>query len=118
MLDKALKIKTTQSPHSDVPYVGMPFKLYADGIEVKKGITDESGFIRVEHKEETKAYKLVYASGDEINLSMVEEFTEKGDSSSLANQGFVSKTFAAMQGSADEWAEQYAQLVAAVVDEK
>ena len=118
LLDKALKIKTTQSPHSDVPYVGMPFKLYADGVEVKKGITDESGFIRVEHKEETKAYKLVYASGDEINMSMVEEFTEKGDSSSLANQGFVSKTFAAMQGSADEWAEQYAQLVAAVVDEK
>lgn len=118
LLDKSLKIKTTQSPHSDDPYVGMPFTLYADGAEVKNGITDETGFIRVEHKEETKEYKLVYASGDEITMNMVEEFEEKGSLSELSNRGFHPIEYDGMDISADEWAEQYSKFVDSNDNEK
>jgi type VI secretion system secreted protein VgrG len=118
LLDKALKIKTTQSPHSDDPYVGMPFTLFADGAEIKKGITDETGYIRVEHKEETKQYKLVYASGDEIMMNMVEEFEEKGEHSELSNKGFRPIEYKGMDVSADEWAEQYAKFVDGDGEEK
>ncbi len=108
LLEKAVKIKTTQSPHSDVPYVGMPFTLYADGAEVKKGVTDETGFIKVEHKQETKEYKLVYANGIEMKVNMIEDFEEQGPLSKMANLGFVTGN--------EQHSQNYHELVNTIIN--
>lgn len=82
-------LNTASSPASRAAIpVGMPYQLFVDGAPVKQGVMDASGYIPVEHREGTQAYRVELANGVSYNIPVSEEFNGDPNNALLANQGF------------------------------
>ncbi len=70
-----------------------PYKLYADGALLLKGLTDKNGAAMWEHKEGTQQYKIVLSTGQTFMVDALEKFsddTRTYNNQKLANQGYRS----------------------------
>ncbi|MDF7681807.1 type VI secretion system tip protein VgrG [Enterobacteriaceae bacterium ESL0689] len=65
---------------------GMPWTLYADGKEMKKGVLDSNGRVEIDHQVVTRRYQLKLANGVSYQIPVVEAYRnpEQGE---LANKG-------------------------------
>lgn len=68
--------------------IGMPYKLFADGVLVSQGVTDPDGQIPVEHEVATQAYQVALANGVTFHLPVAEDYRGDVRNGELANQGF------------------------------
>ena len=85
---QALRLNVPQAPNAmDTSWAGMPYKLYADGAEVKKGVLDKSGKVDIEHKPETQNYRLEMANGINYQIPVVSAYRNQ-EQGELANRGF------------------------------
>lgn len=73
LLKLPFKFKLTQSAHGTGGFVGMPYVLLADGIEVSKGILDDSATLDIEHEITTQEYQLKLANGRVYKIPVVAE---------------------------------------------
>lgn len=72
-------------------WAGMPFKLYADGTLLKKGVLDSNSPLRIDHEVPTQKYKLILANGISYDIPVPNAYSNdtKG---AAANQGFLRHT--------------------------
>ncbi|OSI09245.1 DUF2345 domain-containing protein, partial [Neisseria zoodegmatis] len=108
---RTLALNIARSAHGKQAFEGMPFKLYADGREIKRGVIDKSGNIAIEHQIPTQQYKLELANGEIYKMSLIDEYQENTKKSKLINQGFYFPK-GMDTASAAEAAQHYADLVA------
>jgi type VI secretion system secreted protein VgrG len=89
---QTLRLNVPQAPNAmDTSWAGMPYKLYADGAEVKKGVLDKSGKVDIEHKPETQSYRLEMANGINYQIPVVTAYRNQ-EQGELANRGFHNHT--------------------------
>jgi type VI secretion system secreted protein VgrG len=55
-------------------WAGMPYKLYADGAQIKQGVLDDSGNLLVMHSPLVKGYRLELANGVRYDMPVVESY--------------------------------------------
>ena len=106
---RPMKIKLQQSPHSQNSYIGMPYTLYADGVEIQKGIIGKNG-IDWEREIGIQKYKVVLADKREFLIPMVNEYEENTSKNKDSNQGFHPYEDSS-SGTAIENAKKYALLI-------
>jgi len=68
---------------------GMPYKLYADGAQIREGVLDGSGQFMIDHEVVTRAYKLELANGAVYDIPVANHYTNPAQGEP-ANRGFVS----------------------------
>ncbi|AIY40550.1 VgrG protein [Collimonas arenae] len=85
----SLLFGTAASPAS-ISYLpaGMPYKLFADGEQVKQGKIDATGQIPVTHRAPTKQYSLELANGTTYKLPVSDAYRGDADNGAQANAGF------------------------------
>lgn len=91
--NREIRFKLTRSPHSEESgYGGMPYKLFIDGGEVGKGVTDDDGVLILlmedEKQKQIKEYEIRFANGKTYFLSIVDAFEDNSDKDKIAIQGF------------------------------
>ncbi|WP_308034850.1 DUF2345 domain-containing protein, partial [Neisseria mucosa] len=96
-----LKLKVGQSAHGGGGFAGMPYVLFADGVEKMKGILNAKGELEIEHELTTGKYKVELANGRVFHLPVVKKCEGKDK--------YTSKGF--FPGSANPEVEEYAKLV-------
>ena len=77
-----------------------PYKLYADGALLKKGVADADGALMWEHKEGTQQYKIELATGQAFLVDAQDTFAADKDIAAtqrLANAGYRSYTHEASE---------------------
>ncbi|MBV7550336.1 DUF2345 domain-containing protein, partial [Pseudomonas sp. PDM26] len=67
-------------------WAGMPYTLYADGAELKKGVLDKTGQLSIAHQVVTRGYRLVMANGSVYQIPVPTDYRNAGQAA-LANQG-------------------------------
>ncbi len=67
-------------------WAGMPYTLYADGAELKRGVLDDSGQLEIDHQVVTHAYRLVMASGVAFKIPVPGEY-RNAEQAQMASQG-------------------------------
>ncbi|HIV72612.1 MAG TPA: type VI secretion system tip protein VgrG, partial [Candidatus Aquabacterium excrementipullorum] len=67
-------------------YAGEPYRLYADGRLLQKGVADERGAVLWEHQDGVKTYRIELVSGQSFEVEALE--TLDTPAQKLANQGF------------------------------
>jgi len=84
-----LSFQTAASPASpNAMPAGMPYRLLADGVEIKRGVTDGSGRLPVDHQPYTRTYTLELANGVSYRLPVAETYRGDAANGERANQGF------------------------------
>ena len=82
-----LMLNTAASPAaSGCAPVGMPYKLLADGVEVKQGVIDASGQIPVDHYPTTQQYSVQFANGVSHDIPVPADYRDRVNGA-LANLG-------------------------------
>lgn len=84
-----LVINTDHSPEGHrAGWAGMPYKLFADGAQIKEGVLDETGQLPIAHEVPTQKYKLELANGMIHNIPIPNSYSnpEQGEA---ANSGFL-----------------------------
>jgi len=81
-----LNLSASPSSSSSVP-AGMPYKLLAGGALVKKGLTDNTGQILIDHHVAVQAYKLEFANGVTHDIPVPAQYRGDAANGELANQG-------------------------------
>ncbi|KVO51990.1 type VI secretion system Vgr family protein [Burkholderia stagnalis] len=82
-----LSLAASPSAMAAIPQ-DVPYKLYAQGVLVARGVTDATGRIAVEHRPGTQSYRLEFANGVAYQIPVSEEFRGDATNGQLANQGF------------------------------
>ncbi|MDO1516774.1 hypothetical protein Q0X79_09090, partial [Neisseria sp. MVDL18-041461] len=108
---RPMRIGLHQSPHSDNFYIGMPYRLYADGTEIQKGVTDRTGYINIEHEIPTSRYKIVFANGTEFVVPITDEFKENTSRDEITNQGFHALKYNGLKLSPLQQAKKYFEII-------
>ncbi|WP_416425504.1 type VI secretion system tip protein VgrG [Pseudomonas sp. App30] len=72
-------------------YVGMPYTLYADGIELQRGILDKSGQIQVDHQVVTRDYRIETTSGWSFGIPIPAQYRNP-EQAHIANRGVHNHT--------------------------
>jgi type VI secretion system secreted protein VgrG len=89
---QTLRISVPQAPNAlGTSWAGMPYTLHADGAELKKGVLDKSGYVEVEHKAQTKNYRLEMANGINFQIPVVENYRNP-EQGKMANRGLHNHT--------------------------
>ncbi|SFD40041.1 Uncharacterized conserved protein, DUF2345 family, partial [Cupriavidus sp. OV038] len=84
-----LTLNTGASPASRTRLpVGMPYKLFAEGVLFRQGVIDETGDIPIDHQMATKQYELQLASGAVHAIPTTEEYRGNAENGELAARGF------------------------------
>lgn len=69
-------------------WAGMPYKLYADGAQIKQGVLDDSGHLVVMHSPLVKGYRLEMANGVQYDMPVVESYKNPKQGEAATN-GFL-----------------------------
>jgi type VI secretion system secreted protein VgrG len=86
--ESSLVILIDQSPMGkQSSWVGMPYKLYANGALKKEDVIDDTGRILVEHDLAVQKYKLELANGEQYDIPVVTKYTNPPQGEA-ANLGF------------------------------
>ena len=64
----------------------MPYTLYADGAELKKGVLDKTGQLSIDHQVVTRGYRLEMANGVAYQIPVPTEY-RNAEQAELANRG-------------------------------
>jgi type VI secretion system secreted protein VgrG len=84
-----LTLYTGASPASRAAIpAGMPYKLFAAGTMVKRGVLDEAGLLQVDHHPTTQQYTLELASGVKHTIPIAKAYRGDAANGDLANRGF------------------------------
>jgi uncharacterized protein involved in type VI secretion and phage assembly/uncharacterized protein (DUF2345 family) len=67
-------------------WVGMPYRLYANGAMVKQGVLDETGNLDIQHSPAIQNYRVELANGMTYEIPVVDSY-RNGIEGPLANQG-------------------------------
>ncbi|MDZ5432118.1 type VI secretion system tip protein VgrG, partial [Pseudomonas fluorescens] len=67
-------------------WAGMPYRLYADGAELQRGVLDASGQLLIDHQVVTRGYRLVMANGVTHHIPVPTEY-RNAEQAPLANRG-------------------------------
>ncbi|MNV33489.1 hypothetical protein D3C71_1248570 [compost metagenome] len=70
------------------PWAGMPYTLFADGLQVAKGVMDGSGRIAVDHHVTTRRYHIELANGVSYEVPVGGDYLGEPGNAERANQGF------------------------------
>ncbi|CAI8936027.1 type VI secretion system secreted protein VgrG [Pseudomonas sp. IT-P74] len=70
------------------PWAGMPYTLFADGLQVAKGVMDGSGRIAVDHHVTTRRYHIELANGISYEVPVGGDYLGEPGNAERANQGF------------------------------
>ncbi|QLI83308.1 type VI secretion system tip protein VgrG [Chitinibacter fontanus] len=88
MPKQRLTLNLQQAPNAQgFGWAGMPYRLFADGAQIKEGVLDESGHLPIEHEIVTQHYKLELANGVNYQIPVPTEY-RNSEQGVLANQGF------------------------------
>ncbi|WP_280283853.1 type VI secretion system tip protein VgrG, partial [Pseudomonas sp. BN415] len=90
-----LRLRMPQTPNApQTTWAGMPYRLYADGEELQRGVMDDSGYLSVKHQVVTRGYRLELANGLSFQLPIPSDYRnpEQGE---LANLGLHNHSAAA-----------------------
>ncbi|MEO4028730.1 type VI secretion system Vgr family protein [Chromobacterium vaccinii] len=70
-------------------WAGMPFTLYADGAELKKGVLDESGKLHIDHMAPTQKYQIKMANGVKYDIPVPTDYSNptQGEPANLGFHG-------------------------------
>ncbi|WP_434628639.1 type VI secretion system Vgr family protein [Chromobacterium sp. CV08] len=70
-------------------WAGMPFTLYADGAELKKGVLDESGKLHIDHMAPTQKYRIKMANGVQYDIPVPNDYSNptQGEPANLGFHG-------------------------------
>jgi type VI secretion system secreted protein VgrG len=69
-------------------WAGMPYTVFADGVESANGVMDESGQIAIDHHVTTSRYRVELANGVGYDVPVAGEYQGDTDNAELANKGF------------------------------
>lgn len=84
---QTLRLSVTQAPNANrQAWVGMPYTLYADGAELKRGVLDKTGQLLIDHQVVTRGYRLVMANGVTHHIPVPTEY-RNAEQARLANRG-------------------------------
>jgi type VI secretion system secreted protein VgrG len=82
-----LMLNTAASPSAAASMpVGMPYKLLADGVQVKQGVVDASGQIPIDHYPTTQQYSVEFANGVTHSIPVPADYHNAANGT-LANLG-------------------------------
>ena len=86
---RALSLSLSASPatRNYIPKE-VPYQVFADGVLVKKGVTDSTGQIPVDHQRSTKAYRIEMSNGVAYDIPVAQTYRGDAANGALANQGF------------------------------
>ncbi|MNJ49463.1 hypothetical protein D3C77_446930 [compost metagenome] len=84
---QTLRMKIEHAPNvANASWIGMPYKLFANGAQVAEGVLDASSEIRVEHQLITSQYQLRLANGVSYQLPIPGDYRNP-EQAHLANDG-------------------------------
>jgi type VI secretion system secreted protein VgrG len=82
-----LQLKVPQAPNArSKGWAGMPYTLFADGVQLKQGVLDDSGHLPVDHQVVTRQYQLKLANGLNFQLPIPADYRNP-EQGQLANLG-------------------------------
>ncbi len=83
-----LRLSMPQAPNAPgQSWASMPYTLYADGVQVDKGVIDKKVGLEFDHQVVTKKYLMEMANGVRFEIPVVENYRNE-EQGKLANQGF------------------------------
>ncbi|MFS2200880.1 type VI secretion system Vgr family protein [Pseudomonas sp. Pseusp3] len=84
---QTLRFSVSQAPNATrQAWAGMPYTLYADGAELKRGVLDKTGQLLIDHQVVTRGYRLVMANGVTHHIPVPTEY-RNAEQAHLANRG-------------------------------
>ena len=87
-----LRLNVLQAPNAPAGgWAGMPYTLYADGLALKKGVLDDTGFLLIEHQVITRQYQLAMANGVNYQIPIPTDY-RNAEHGPLANRGLHNHT--------------------------
>jgi type VI secretion system secreted protein VgrG len=92
---------------------GEPYKLYANGALLKRGLTDEEGGVEIDHQIATNQYRLELADGEIYEINMADE-GQMTEADKLAAQGFRTTDPTKTQdadGLGNSWRDVFSRLL-------
>uniref|UniRef100_UPI0010F79EC2 DUF2345 domain-containing protein n=1 Tax=Pseudomonas sp. G(2018) TaxID=2502242 RepID=UPI0010F79EC2 len=85
---QVLRFSVAQAPNTNRQvWAGMPYTLYADGGELKRGVLDACGQLLIDHQVVTRGYRLLMANGVSYQIPVPTEY-RNAEQAYLANRGF------------------------------
>ncbi|MBN6063447.1 type IV secretion protein Rhs [Aggregatibacter actinomycetemcomitans] len=109
-----MQIQFFLSAHSKQPLIGMPYRLYADGKEIGKGMTDDKGEIEITHEENASTYEVKFINGIHYEIPMVEEFVNDSENDAVMRHGFYLAAGKNRKAALED-AKNYAKLIGKLI---
>lgn len=69
------------------PWTGMPYTVFADGVEIEKGVMSSDGKISVEHRVSRSRYRVELANGASYDIPVSGDYLGDQDNGARANRG-------------------------------
>ncbi|WP_282373259.1 type VI secretion system Vgr family protein [Pseudomonas sp. PS02290] len=101
------------SAASHQPWTGMPYTVFADGVEIEKGVMSRDGKISVEHRVSRSRYRVELANGASYDIPVSGDYLGDQDNGARANRGLHRHQHSLTPGSGEapsQYREDYDRL--------
>jgi type VI secretion system secreted protein VgrG len=101
------------SAASHQPWTGMPYTVFADGVEIEKGVMSSDGKISVEHRISRSRYRVELANGASYDIPVSGDYLGDQDNGARANRGLHRHQHSLTPGSGEapsQYREDYDRL--------
>ncbi len=97
---QTLRFQLSSSPQSPIKERAFePYSLYANGVLLTKGLTDENGNIQIEHDISVEKYRVELLDGEKFTINLLKSDSENTQEDEAAREGFrMLKPIPGMEG--------------------